>query len=151
MDFPSTMQLPQHTSISSGCFSLCWTNLFTSSTESNDFLCGHIGTSCHFIQKVFPYQKGLYTPNRFLSSLSFQRLTGASSYCGQGLLSHKAAHHHGIRRIIQLPEKRSKQYGKYLISRTCFCPLDFILRSHLLRLPQLWIWPDRQFPGYPKE
>ena len=37
---------------------------------------------------------------------------GASSYCSQGLLSHKAAHHHGIRRIIKLLEKCPEQYGK---------------------------------------
>ena len=37
---------------------------------------------------------------------------GASTHRSQGLLSHKAAHHHGIRRIIQLLEKRSEQYGK---------------------------------------
>ena len=37
---------------------------------------------------------------------------GASSYCGQGLLSHKAAHHHGIRRIIKLLEKCPEQDRK---------------------------------------
>ena len=72
-------------SISSGCFSLCWTNRFTSSTESNTTsLGGHIRHLLSFIQKVFPSQNG-YTRRSVFKRLKLP----ASETAEKVIINHK--------------------------------------------------------------